>query len=125
MALRRIRGNELVAGAGGLLLLASLFMPWFDGRSAWGSLAVADILLCLVAAVAVWLLLAAAAREKTDVPIVVSALTALAGAIGLLIVLYRLLDPVGTAGRDYGLLVALAASLLVVAGGWRAMIPER
>jgi hypothetical protein len=55
---------------------------------------------------------------------VVSALTALAGAAGLLIVLYRVLDPVGTAGRDYGLLVALAASLLVLAGGWRAMIPE-
>ena len=66
----------------------------------------------------------AAASEKTDVPIVVSALTALAGAVGLLIVLYRVLDPVGTAGRDYGLLVALAASLLVLAGGWRAMIPE-
>ena len=124
MALRRIRGNELVAGAGGVLLLASLFMPWFDGRSAWQSLQLADILLSVVAAAALWLPLAAAASEKTDVPIVVSALTALAGAVGLLIVLYRVLDPVGTAGRDYGLLVALAASLLVLAGGWRAMIPE-
>jgi len=105
-------------------LLASLFLPWFGDRSAWQSLAVADIVLCLAAAVAIWLPFAAAASEKTDVPIVVSALTALGGLVGLLVVCFRLLDPVGDAGRDFGLYLALAASLLVAAGGWRAMAAE-
>jgi lipid-A-disaccharide synthase-like uncharacterized protein len=120
----RIRASELVAGAGGALLLASLFLPWFDEESAWQSLGVADIVLCLAAAVAIWLPLAAAASEKTDVPIVVSALTALGGVLGLLLVVFRLLDPVGSAGRDIGLYLALAASILVAAGGWRAMASE-
>ena len=120
----RIRSSELAAGAGGALLLASLFLPWFGDRSAWQSLAVADIVLCLAAAVAIWLPFAAAASEKTDVPIVVSALTALGGLVGLLVVCFRLLDPVGDAGRDFGLYLALAASLLVAAGGWRAMAAE-
>ena len=124
MAQGRIRGSELAAGAGGALLLASLFLPWFGDDSAWQSLAVADIVLCLAAAVAIWLPFAAAASEKTDVPIVVSALTALAGVIGLLVVCFRLLNPVGSAGRDFGIYLALFASILVAAGGWRAMAEE-
>jgi hypothetical protein len=124
MATRRIRGSELLAGAGGALLLTSLFLPWFGDRSAWQSLAVADVILCLAAAVAIWLPLAAASSEKTDVPIVVSALTALSGIVGLLVVAFRLADPVGSAGREYGLYLALGAALLVLAGGWRAMAAE-
>jgi hypothetical protein len=124
MSAGRISRGEFLAGVGGVGLLASLFLPWFEpGRSGWSSLAVADLFLAVAALMAITLPLISAGQEKTDLPIVDAALTVLASVFAIAIVVYRVLDPIG-GGREGGLYLALMASLLICAGAWSAMADE-
>jgi len=41
----RLRDGEWLAAGGGVALLASLFLDWYGGRTAWQGLAVIDVLL--------------------------------------------------------------------------------
>src|SRR5918995_8316 len=99
MDLRRLRAGELLAGITGLVLLVALFVPWYSDevgtRTGWESLGALDVVL---------------------------ALTALFGALAVVLVLIRVLNmPDWATGREWGLWVALAATLGVTAGGLLAM----
>ena len=128
MRLARVRGAELVAGICGAILLASLFLDWFsadaEAASGWASLSFIDAFLAVTGAVAIWLPLLSASQEKTDLVITATALVCLLAVIGSLMCLYRALDPPGSAAREAGVFVALAACLGVVAATWRAMAEE-
>ncbi len=124
MRASRIRPPELIAGVAGLALLAALFLPWFGAADGWEALTVLDLLLAVVGAAAVALPLISASNAKTDVPITATALTVIGGGIASLLVLLRLLDPVGEGSRRTGLYLALGASLAIAAGAWRAMSQE-
>ncbi len=120
----RVRRGELVAGMGGVVLLISLFLPWFEpGRSGFDSLAVADLLVAAAALTAIALPLLSAGNEKTDVPIVAATVAVIGSLVAIAIVAYRLLDPVG-GGRESGLYLALAAALVTLAGSYSAMADE-
>jgi uncharacterized membrane protein len=125
MRLSRVSPPELVAGLCGLGLLIALFVPWFDGDDAWQALTVIDLLLALVGAAAAALPLIAASNAKPDAPITATALTTLGGIVATLLVLFRLLDPPGTASRDVGLYLGMLAALGVAAAAWRSMADER
>jgi len=110
--------GELVAGAGGLLLLLAMFLPWFglNGRArvpgsgevitvgrgevdAWEAFSGIDVLLLLVAALAMALLvLALVSTPPPELAVAVSGASALAA----LLIVYRLIDapdlPIGDAG---------------------------
>ena len=109
---RRPRPGELVAGAGGALLLISTFLPWFgldsavrlpgraavtvrgDGVSAWHAFALVDIVLLLAALAALALLALrplGTSPARTPLPLVVIG----AGLVCALLIVYRLLDPPG------------------------------
>ena len=124
MRLSRVRPGEAMAGLFGLLLLVSLFVPWFEDADAWEALTVVDLLLATTAAMAIALPVISASNAKTDAPISASALTALAGFIASVLVLYRLLDPVGDGSRRIGLYLALIASLGITVAVGRAMSDE-
>ena len=120
--------GEWVGAASGVALLVSLFVPWYEGpdRSAWEALAALDVLLALVAAAAVALLLVTAAQSVPAVPMALSIFVAFAGMLAVLLVVLRLLDlPGGVEGRAWGLWLALAAALGIVAGALLAMRDER
>jgi len=120
----RIRRGEVVAGLGGVVLLVSLFLPWFEpGRSGFDSLAVADLIVAAAALTAIALPLISAGQEKTDLPVVADTVTVIASGIAVAVVAFRLLDPIG-GGREAGLYLALAASLLAFAGSLSAMADE-
>jgi hypothetical protein len=125
MRLSRVSPPELVAGLCGLGLLIALFVPWFDGDDAWQALTVIDLLLALVGAAAAALPLIAASNAKPDAPITATALTTLGAIVATLLVLFRLLDPPGTASRDVGLYLGMLAALGVAAAAWRSMADER
>jgi hypothetical protein len=125
MRLSRVSPPEFVAGLCGLGLLIALFVPWFDGADAWQAFTVIDLLLALVGAAAAALPVIAASNAKPDAPITATALTTLGGIVATLLVLFRLLDPPGTASRDVGLYLGMLAALGVAAAAWRSMADER
>jgi hypothetical protein len=125
MRLNRTSPPELLAGICGLGLLIDLFIPWFEGADAWQAFTVIDVLLALVGAAALALPLISASNPKPDAPITATALTTLGGILATLLVLFRLLDPPGTAAREIGLYLGLLAALGVATAAWRAMADER
>jgi hypothetical protein len=134
MDLRRLRAGEWIAAVSGAALFVSLFLPWYGVErgggeaelTAWESLAAIDLLLALVAAGGVALLLVTASQRVPAVPIALSTLVALAGLLGLVLVLVRVAGlPDGGDDREWALWLALAAVVGVAAGGALAMRDER
>jgi hypothetical protein len=124
--MRRLRDGEWLAGAGGAALLASLFLDWYGHRTAWQALAVVDVLLALLALVPLALVVAQATRRSPAVPVALSVLTALAGALAVVLIAFRLIDLPGAAVQVHGgAWFALGAALLVAVGGWRSLRAER
>jgi hypothetical protein len=123
----RIRPGEAVAGVAGAALLVSLFLPWFSSGGfsldGWESLSFTDLMVAVAGLLGLGLPLVSAANAKPDLPIITTATAGLAGVLALLLVLYRVLDPVGDERRG-GLFLALAGAALLSAAAWRAMSSE-
>jgi len=131
--------GDKIAGASGIVLIISLFLPWYgvdvnlgglsasESASAWEALGFVDILLFLIGLVAVGVVVAKATDNlpaELPGPLVVLA----AGVLGVLLVLFRLLDlptpDLGGEGidfsRKFGIFLGLIAAGGVAYGGWRA-----
>lgn len=108
MDLRRLRAGEWIAGVSGLVLLVSLFLPWYEiqegivfgppGRldaraSAWDAFTVLDILLALGALAAIAVVIVTATHATPAVPLAMQSLLTLVSLLLLVLVLFRLLDP--------------------------------
>jgi hypothetical protein len=135
MRLDRLRGGEVIAAAGAVVLFVSLFMPWFGkvspycvplaghhcGRNfdAWQAFGFTDLVLFLAAASGIAMAVLAATSPKTDGAITSACFTVPVAALGTLLALYRVFEPVGK------LFVGLAASALLTYGSWRAVRNER
>jgi heme A synthase len=130
MDLRRLRAGEWVAGISGLVLLVSLFLAWYSDdagtRTGWQSLGALDVVLALVALSALAIPVVTAFHRVPALPLAHQSLTALVGVLAVVLVLIRVLNmPDWATGREWGLWVALAATVGVTAGGLRAMRDER
>jgi hypothetical protein len=98
----RIRPADWMTGAWGVALLVSLFLDWYvrpqGGVSAWGAFSVLDLLLALVAILAIKLPIVTAIRTTPAWP---TAFTVIVPALAFLVapfVLYRLFDQPGLDG---------------------------
>src|SRR5688572_4125469 len=139
----RLRPADLVAAAGGLALLAAMFLHWYGipvevlatgGPSrrveftAWQAFDVLDVLLTLLAFVPLALLVAQATRESPAFPVLFSVLTIVAGALAALLILYRIVNqpgPNATVEVEAGAWLGLLAALIAAAGGWWSARGER
>ena len=124
---RRLRSGEAVVALGGAALLASLFSPWYgDDLSGWGALGVIDVLLAVIALVALALAPVTAASRAPAVPLAVAVLVVFLGVVAALLVLFRVAAlPDAAEGREWGLWLALAGTLGVVAGALLSLADER
>jgi carbon starvation protein CstA len=144
--LRRLRLQEWLVGAFGVVLLASMFLHWYgrsgSSRSAWQAFAAIDVLLAIVGLMAVALALAAATQRAQAVPTAIgSALLPVATVVTALVV-YRAASPPhvagppggprptgyvpsGGTGREIGLWIGLAACVGIVAAAYAAIRDER
>ena len=109
MSARRLHAAEWIAGAGGALLLGSMFLPWFrggtgriagigtaeldGGYSAWQTFTVADLMLAALALAAVALPVAARARRWAAGRQARAAAVAVAGMGLAVLVMVRVLSP--------------------------------
>jgi hypothetical protein len=127
MRIGRLRDGEWIAGAGGVALIASMFLGWYSGASAWRAFSVLDVVLLLLALVPLALVVLQATRESPSLPVAFSVLTMLAGTLATLLIAYRLLDQPGPNDRvevEPGAWIGLAAAAMTAAGGWRSMRVE-
>ena len=147
MDLRRLRAGEWLLAGSGVLLLASLFLPWYSmseatalspgggmlsvpiaaaTRTGFEAFAVLDVVLALIAAGAVAVLPVTAAQRVPAVPLALQSLITVAGLVALVLVLVRVLNLPGDAtGREWALWMGLAGAAGVVVGGLVAMRDER
>src|SRR5215211_7990943 len=133
----RLTTGDIIAGVGGIVLLISLFLPWYgasvdvggfsasESGTGWEALSFIDILLFLIALAAIAIVAArATARLPDEIPAAVVLLAG--GALAVLLVLYRIIDiPGGDVpdgvdfSRKIGIFIALISAAAVAYGGWR------
>jgi hypothetical protein len=147
----RLRDGEWIAGAGGVALLAALFLHWygvslepldqalppgtigvldiFQGAeaTAWQAFDVLDVVLALLALVPLGLVFTQATRRSPSIPVAFSVLTTLAGGLAALLILYRIVNQPGPNDLvtvEAGAWLGLLAALVIAGGGWRSMRVE-
>jgi hypothetical protein len=130
--------GDQIAAASGIALIIALFLPWYgvdvnvggfsasESANAWEALSFIDILLFLIGLVAIGVPVAKATDSlpaEVPGPLLVLA----AGGLGVLLVLFRLIDlptPDGGGGVDFGRKFGVFLGLIATAGiayaGWRA-----
>jgi hypothetical protein len=134
----RLTTGDIIAGVGGIVLLISLFLPWYgasvevagfsasESGSGWEALGFIDILLFVIALAAIAVVAARATGTlPADIPAAVILLGL--GAVAVMLVLYRIIDiPVEgdipdevDLSRKLGIFVALIGAAAVAYGGWR------
>src|SRR4051794_16058300 len=116
MDLRRVRVWEWLTGLAGLVLLVSLFLPWYgtggETASGWESFAVVDIVLAIAALGAIALPLLAAAQRTAAVPQAMTALLMPFALVAALLALIRVLNLPGDASdREVGVWVGAIAAV--------------
>jgi len=139
MDLRRLRAGEWIAAGSGALLAVSLFLPWYSRGtlelSAWEAFTIVDVLLLVLAALAIGLLILTAVQPTAAIGIAADALLTILAGIAALVTVIRLLD-IPNSLESRGLAagqtelatfawVGLAAVLGVLAGTLVAMRDER
>ena len=115
---RRVEAGPVLVTLGALLLLASLFLDWYEpGISAWEAFEVWDIVLLVLAVVCI---VAGIGLAVPDLDVVDRRwLPWAAGAVTLIAVSQILDPPPAAAGQDpeLGGILALVAALVMIAGG--------
>lgn len=123
---RRLDAGAAVAAVGGVLLLVSLFLDWYgedgEGFSAWTVFELIDLALAAIAllSVAAFLRRSGYDRRLPDMPLLV-----LGGAALMLTASQLVNSPPAVAFSDLGLetgaWLGLAASALILAGGFMSV----
>jgi carbon starvation protein CstA len=126
--MHRLRDGEWIAGAGGLALLAAMFLHWYAAgpfeATAWQAFGVLDVVLALIALVPLALVIAQATRPSPSIPVALSVCTLLAGLLAALLILYRIANQPGPNDLvevELGAWLGLLAALVVAGGGWRSL----
>ncbi|MBV8710405.1 MAG: hypothetical protein JOY56_01410 [Solirubrobacterales bacterium] len=120
----RLRRGEVLAGAGAVLLVVFLLAgPWAGSRSGWELLVSLRWLLALTIAAAFGLVLAQASRRAPAVPVTMSLLVTVLGAISALALIYRvLINP--PAHQHAAAYLGLLSAIGLAYGGYLSMRKE-
>lgn len=135
----RLGIGEKIAAGSALVLLISLFLPWYGVKfrsldvggdaTAWEAFSFIDIVLFLAAIVVLGLVAAKAAGALPALPTPAGTIIAAAGALALALIVYRLIDSPAPNDlpdsiditRKLGIFIALISAGALTFGGYRAM----
>jgi hypothetical protein len=127
-----LRPGELVGAIGGLGLLVSLFLTWYTfdytwPTSGWGAFSVTDIVLAAAAVVGISVAACVLLRISVSYPVAGSSVAAGFGAIAVILIVIRLIDPPGSGHVDleYGAWLGLGCATAVTIGGYMGMQPMK
>jgi hypothetical protein len=126
MDFRRVRVPEMLTLVGGVALLVSLFLPWYDYSSGqlngWSALTGALVPLLITAVLGIYLFVITLTRSSPALPVAAGVWTTFWAMIGSVFALVHVLAlPGGAHDRCYGLWIGFAATLLVLVGAWLSM----
>jgi hypothetical protein len=144
-----VRRAEPIAGLGGILLLVSLFLPWYaldpnvalDGGTlvyrpggyavaaftGWETFTIIDIVLAVLALLSILVPVLSVATSGPAKSIGSAVIASAVGWLAIVLVGFRLLDPPGSnASVDlrYGAWLALAGAVIAWIGSWMSMRDE-
>lgn len=130
MDLRKERNGDWIALAAGVALVVALFLPWYGagGESAtgWQALSVIDVILLLCALMGIGQWFFTAQQSTPAVPLAIAGLGAWTGVLAVLLTLIRVIDaPAEGLALEFGIFVALGATVGLFTGAWRALGDER
>jgi hypothetical protein len=132
-AIRALTAHERLAVAGAVIVVASLFLPWYGitlagglVKTAIGTFGLVEAALLLTVGSAGLLIIACSRGYALPRPLNEGALLVAAGAWSAALIAYRMLDRpdfdlvgAGHVGLRYGIFVALLGAALLVVGGMR------
>jgi hypothetical protein len=122
----RLRAGERLAGAGAVLLVVALVLPWFGGRSGLEALGWLVILLVLIdVLLALWLVAATAAAHRLAQSVAAAVVLSAAGPVVALVLVVRVLVFAPDGGLRVAAWLGLAGAVAVAAGAWWAIADER
>jgi hypothetical protein len=134
--LSRLRPGDILAGVGGVALLAVMFLDWYAlslgglvpvGVNAWQAFDVTDVILALTALSGIGVAVLTASRRSPALPVAAGVLTSTLGALALLLVFYRILNQPGPnqfVEVKLGAFLGFLCVLAVAVGGYRAIRDE-
>ena len=97
MDTRRLRLQEWIAGALGVVLLGSTFLDWYGsgraGRNAWEAFGALDVMLSVVGLMAVALAVVTVVHPTQAVPVAIGSLLVLVGFVASVWVTIRTASP--------------------------------
>jgi hypothetical protein len=130
VSFRRAHSGELIALAGAVCVIVSLFERWYQAPSgnlgAWSTFGPAVVLLMLAAAAALVLFLATITEHSTALPVAAGVWCVLLGLIAVIAAVVRLLErPDHATSLCVGAWLAFAGAVLILAGAWQSMRDER
>jgi hypothetical protein len=109
----RMSQGQMVAAAGGVLLIIALFLSWGEGANAFDVFSGMDIIMLIIAIVAIaW---GAAAGMGATTPPALSAM--LVGVLGVVVLGFTLGTDLEVDDADIGAWLALVASIAIAWGG--------
>jgi hypothetical protein len=131
--IRSLSAHERLAALGAVIVVASLFLPWYGVtlagglvKTAVGTFGLIEAALLLTVGSAVLLIVACSRGYSLPRPLNEGALLVAAGAWSALLIAYRMLDRpdfelagAGRVGLRYGIFIALIGAGLLAAGGLR------
>jgi hypothetical protein len=108
---------RLVIGAGGVLLIGSLFMPWAQGRSGWQFLSTTDVFFVILGIVALVAAITGGRFGLFRPDVSLNGAADLLGLVAIVLIAWLAIFgyPAG-ASRGAGVFVALAASMAIAGG---------
>ena len=113
--------GQLIAGAGGALLIVSLFLPWADAggasQSGWELLTTADVFLLIAALFAIAAAITGGRVGFLRPDLSVNGATDLLGVVATMLIAWLIIfDFPAGASREIGVFVALIAAIAIAGG---------
>ncbi|HEX5990770.1 MAG TPA: hypothetical protein VFY75_11240 [Solirubrobacterales bacterium] len=142
----RLSTGEKIAGGSAVLLFIFMFFDWFKvdieggeglfsvsiGGSAWEAFSYTDLFLLLTIIVVVAVVVIRLSDALVEPPVSLNAVAAVLGAVSVLLIIYRIIDPPGDTGGlsgvdinpAIGAFLGLIAAAGITYGAYRAMQEE-
>ena len=130
MDLRRLRTWDWLTALAGVVLLVSLFLPWYSAGGAnatgWQSFTVIDVIFALAGLAGIALLIAAATQRTAAIPQAVASSIAPLLLVAAVLAVIRLLNLPGAADtREAGVWIGTLAALALFAFDAKSLRDKR